>query len=391
VRSFDAAIAGGGLIGTAIAWELAQAGLHVALFDAGEPGHEASWASAGILSPAPESPGAIPSVELGKASLALYPQFVVSLEEVSGQIVGFRPKGTIEALFSHDAVRDLSTVIALHHGLGLKAEPLRPEDARELEPALSPDIEAAALRRAEASVDNRLLIQALLAAAKRSGVEIFPGHPVAGVWRQGDRCVGLKLKAESVAAKWTVIAAGCFSSQIEGVQAYAPVRPAKGQILALRADGPKIDRVLWSDKVYLVPRDDGRIVAGATVEYIGYDKKVTASGLEKILAAAIELAPGLADARIDETWAGLRPDSPDHLPILGPTDIDGLVISTGHFRSGVLLTPITAKLVTEWIIKQRVSLDWDRFSPMRFSDEQEGRTPVVKAREDPQAKMEKHA
>src|SRR5206468_1485171 len=150
-------------------------------------------------------------------------------------------------------------------------------------------------------------------------------------------------------------------------------------ILALRLDRLKMDRVLWSDKVYLVPRDDGRIVAGATVEYVGYEKGVTAGGVETILAAAIELAPDLANARIDETWAGLRPDSPDHLPILGPTDVDGLLMATGHFRSGVLLTPITARLVREWITLQRVSVDWERFSPMRFQAEKAGATKKMPA------------
>ncbi|HXT76253.1 MAG TPA: glycine oxidase ThiO [Candidatus Eisenbacteria bacterium] len=374
MKSFDVAIAGGGLIGGAIALELAQTGLRVGLFDRAEPGREASWASAGILSPAPENPGAIPMVPLGKASLSLYPEFVASVEEISGQRVGFRPKGTIGALFSADAVRDLSTVIALHHGLGLKAEPLRPEDARELEPALSPEVEAAALRPDEASVDNRLLTQGVLAAAQRSGAEIFAGQVVEGIWREGGRCAGLRLRGENAAAKWTVVAAGAFSSQIDGAQAYAPVRPAKGQILALRVDGLEMERVLWSDKIYLVPRNDGRIVAGATVEYVGFEKGVTAGGVETILAAAIELAPGLADARIDETWSGLRPDSPDHLPILGPTDVDGLLMATGHFRSGVLLTPITARLMREWITLQRVSLDWDRFSPLRFVQERQSKT-----------------
>jgi glycine oxidase len=371
VKSFDVAIAGAGLIGATIAWELSQAGLSVGVFDAAEPGREASWASAGILSPAPENPGAIPAVPLGKASLAMYPDFVAVIEEASGQSVGYRRKGTVEALFSADAVRDLSTLIALHHGLGLKAEPLRPQDARELEPALSGDMEAAALRPDEASVDNRLLASAVLAAAKNSGAEIFPGEGAQAIWQEGSRCAGLKLKTETVSAKWTVIAAGSFSSKISGVGRYAPVRPAKGQILALRCDAPKIERVLWSENVYLVPRNDGRIVAGATVEYVGYEKSVTAGGVAKILDAAIELAPGLAAARIEESWAGLRPDSPDHLPILGPTDIDGLLIATGHFRSGVLLTPITAKLIREWITLQPVSLDWDRFSPMRFVPTQE--------------------
>lgn len=376
MKSFDVAIAGGGLIGAAIAWELARAGLSVGVFDAAEPGGEASWASAGILSPAPENPSAIPAVPLGRASLALYPEFVAALEENSGQTVGYRPKGTIEALFSSDAVRNLSTLIALHHGLGLKAEPLRPQDARELEPALSPDLEAAALRPDEASVDNRLLTQAVLAAAKNSGAQIFPNSGAQSVVKEKERCIGLQLKTETVTATWTVIAAGSFSSQIRGAENYAPVRPAKGQILALRpeANTPKIERVLWSDQIYLVPRDDGRIVVGATVEYVGYDKVLTAGGVEKNLAAAIKLVPGLAAARIDEIWAGLRPDSPDHLPIIGPTDLDGLLIATGHFRSGVLLTPITAKLIREWITLQRVGLEWDRFSPMRFAETREETT-----------------
>ncbi len=367
MRSFDAAIAGGGLIGAAIALELSQAGLRVGMFERGEPGREASWASAGILSPAPEAPGMIPMVPLGKASMGLYPDFVANVEEISGQSVGFRSQGTMDALFSSDATRDLSTLIALHRGLGLKAEPLRPEDARELEPALSPEVEAAALRPDEASIDNRALTQAVLRAARKSGAEIFPDHDVTAIWHEAGRCSGLKLQSENVGAKWTIVAAGSFSANIVGVHSYAPVRPAKGQMISLRADKLKIERVLWSEKVYLVPRNDGRLLAGATVEYVGFDKHVTAGAMEKILSAAIELAPGLANARIEETWAGLRPDSPDHLPILGPTDLEGLLMATGHFRSGVLLTPITARLLREWITEQRVSVDWERLSPMRFA------------------------
>jgi glycine oxidase len=367
MKSFDVAIAGAGLIGSSIAFELAQAGLKVAMFDRGEPGREASWASAGILSPAPESPAMISMVPLAKASMNLYPALVANVEEISGEKVGFRPKGTIDVFFSKDAIADLSTLIALHHGMGLKAEPLRPEDARELEPSLSPELEAAALRPEEASIDNRALTHAMLSAAKKSGVEIFAGSSVAGIVQEGGRCVGLKLGSETVSAKWTVIAAGCFSAGIDGVKDFAPVRPAKGQMVSLRADGLKIDRVIWGEKIYIVPRNDGRILAGATVEYVGFDKQVTAGGVEKILSAAIEVIPEFANARIEETWAGLRPDSPDHLPILGPTDIDGLVIATGHFRSGVLLTPITARLVRQWMTERSVEIDWDRLSPMRFA------------------------
>lgn len=366
MKSFDVAIAGAGLIGSSIAFELAQAGLKVALFDRSEPGREASWASAGILSPAPESPAMISMVPLAKASMNLYPALVANVEEISGEPVGFRPKGTIDVFFNKEAIADLSTLIALHHGMGLKAEPLRPEDARELEPSLSPELEAAALRPDEASIDNRAFTRALLNAAKKSGIEVFAESRVTGIVKQGNRCTGLKLGNETVNAKWIVIAAGSFSAEIDGVKEFAPVRPAKGQMVSLRAGGLQIERVIWGEKIYIVPRNDGRILAGATVEYVGFDKQVTAGGIEKILSAAIEVIPEFANARIEETWAGLRPDSPDHLPILGPADIDGLVIATGHFRSGVLLTPITARLVRQWITERSVEIDWDRLSPMRF-------------------------
>jgi glycine oxidase len=376
MKKFDVAIAGGGLIGASIALDLAGAGLGVGLFDRQEPGLEASWAGAGILSPAPESAALFALVPLAKASMAIYPEFVRMVEEASGRSVGYRPKGTLQALFSRHAREELSTVIALHHGLGLRAEPLSARDARALEPALSEDLEAGVLRPAEASVDNRALTQAVLEAARRRGVQFFSARGAEAIWREGGRCLGLNLKNEKVEAQWTVIAAGCFSANIQGVAPYAPVRPAKGQMVALRADDLKIERVLWSEKIYLVPRNDGRILAGATVEYTGFEKVLTAGGLEKILAGAIELSPGLAGSRVEETWAGLRPDSPDHLPILGPTDIDGLLIATGHFRGGILLTPITARLVREWVTEQRVTVDWDRFSPMRFESASAHRAPA---------------
>src|SRR5437762_5144552 len=286
MKKFEAAIAGGGVIGGAIALELARAGLRVAVFDRQQAGQEASWAGAGILSPAPENPGMVAMVPLGKASLALYPEFVGWVEEISGKSTGFRPKGTLEALFSHDTKAELSTIIALHHGLGLKAEPLRAEDARDLEPALSEEVEAAVLRPDEGSVDNRALTAAILEAAQSSGAEVFSGNGAKAIWREKHRCVGLVLKNEKVEAQWTIIAAGCFSAAIEGVAPYAPVRPAKGDRKSTRADELKIDRVLWSEKIYLVPRNDGRIVAGATVEYGGLDKRTTAGGIEEISTAA---------------------------------------------------------------------------------------------------------
>jgi glycine oxidase len=368
MKTFDVAIAGGGLIGGTIAFELARAGLDVGLFDRQQPGEGASWAAAGILSPAPENAGMIATVPLGRASLQLYPGFVGTVEEISGQSVGYRARGTLEALFSTDAQEKLSTIIALHHGIGLKAEPVSAEDAREMEPALSPELEAAVFRPDEACIDNRALTRAVLSAAERSGVKLFSGSNVQSIAKNGGRCAGFIVNGEKIESRWTVIAAGCSSAEIEGAAQYAPVRPAKGQMIALRRKDFSIERVLWSDHVYLVPRNDGRILAGATVEYVGFEKNVTAGGLEKILIAALQLAPALADAQIEETWAGLRPDSPDHLPIIGPTDLEGLLIATGHFRSGILLAPVTAQLIREWITMQNVTVEWARFSPTRFGE-----------------------
>jgi glycine oxidase len=367
MKSFDVVIAGGGLIGVAIALELSRADVQVAVFDAQEPGHEASWASAGILSPAPENPGMIALVPLGKASLAMYPDYISLVEELGRSSTGYRGKGTVEALFSRHAREELNTIVALHHGLGLKAEALSAKDARELEPALSEQLQAAVLRPDEASVDSRRLLEALLAAVKRSGAQVFAGSPVRSIWREASRCLGIVLDSGGkVAAKRTVIAAGCFSSKIAGVEEFAPVRPAKGQMASLRCAAAKIERVLWSERIYLVPRNDGRILAGATVEHVGFDKAVTAAGVHANLDGAIELSPVLASAHLEATWAGLRPDTPDHLPIIGATDIEGLLIATGHFRSGVLLAPITAKMVAEQVLEKTPSCDGERFSPLRF-------------------------
>src|SRR5882724_7123216 len=375
MRTYDAIVAGGGLIGSAIALELARSDLRVALFDAREPGREATWASAGILSPAPENPGMISTVPIGKVSLAMYPEFIAEVQELSGIATGYRDKGTVEALFSWHAREELNTIVALHRGLGLKAEAISAKEARELEPALSEEVEAAVLRPQEASVDNRLLANALIEAAKMSGAEIHSGAAVEGIWREGSQCRGAVVNGEKLSAKHTIVAAGSFSAQIAGAAEFAPVLPAKGQMVSVRCPAAKIERVLWSEKIYVVPRNDGRILCGATVEHVGFDKTVTSGGMHANLDAAIELAPVLATAQVEESWAGLRPDTPDHLPIIGPTEIAGLLIATGHFRSGVLLTPITAKLIGEFIAGKTPSADWERFSPMRFRTAKESARP----------------
>jgi glycine oxidase len=370
MKNLDVVIAGGGLIGASIALELASAGMKVGVFDAQEPGREASWASAGMISPAPENAGMLPFMPLGLASVALYPEFIRNVEELTGRDVGYCQDGALDAILTGDVQEELSTIIALQHGVGLRAEALTAEQAREMEPSLTEEIQAAIYRPDEASVDARAFTGAVLEAARRKGAEIVAGNGAQAVWKEGARCKGLLMEQGRVEAKWTIVAAGCFSARIEGVAPYAPVFPAKGQMIGLRCESLNIKRVLWSEHTYLVPRNNGSITAGSTIERTGFNHDVTAGGVKKILSEAIELVPGLGKARIEETWAGLRPDSPDHLPILGPTDVEGLLMATGHFRSGVLLAPITARLIREWIFSKDVSVDWERFSPMRFIEAQ---------------------
>ena len=369
MKTYDAVIAGGGVIGASIALELAEAGLKVAIYDAREPGREASWASGGMISPAPENPGMIPFTPMALASAAMYPEVVRKVEGLSGKDVGYHKSGTLDLILTGDKTEvreELSTVIALQRGVGLHAEALSPEQARGVEPALTEEVHAAILRNDESSLDARMFTAALLEAARGKGVEIFPGNGAKALRKEGGRARGLALEQGEVEAKWTIIAAGCFSARIAGAESYAPVTPAKGQMVALRCDGVELKHILWLEHKYLVPQKNGRILAGSTIEYSGFDHNVTAGGIRTILSEVMKMVPALEGARVEETWAGLRPDSPDHLPIIGPTDVEGLLIATGHFRSGILLAPITARLIGEWVTKQQVSVDWGRVSPMRF-------------------------
>ncbi len=376
----DVVIVGGGIIGGSIAWELARRGLHPLVLDRQEPGREASWAAAGMLQTAPESTDGIPLVPLARASLALYPEFIRGVESDSGRSVGLRKTGAMEIFFSADAKRELSTLVALSHGLGLPIEPLPLDEAFEMEPAISRHAQAAALLPEECALDSRALTEAVLAAAVARGAEVRAGVEVDSLITNGKpggdgaRVEGVVAGRQRIAAGHVILAAGAFSSRLAAAYRYAPTRPMRGQMVALRSSAAPIERVLRSTRGYIVPRDDAqpqRLVAGSTLENAGYEKRVTPEGLAHILEAAQELVPGLAGAEIIETWCGLRPDTPDHLPILGPTDVENLVIATGHFRNGILLAPITAKLIAEWLTDRRVSFDWEIVSPLRFATPRE--------------------
>jgi glycine oxidase len=371
MNTCDVLIVGGGIIGTSIAFELSQRKLSVAVLDRQEFLREASWAAAGMLSPAPDCPAAIPLVPLGRASLSLYPRYISAIEEFSSLKTGYRADGAIETLCHGDGERELSTLVALHHGLGLACEPLRLEEALEMEPALGRDVRAAALLPDEATVSTRRLTAALLAAAENSGVTMLPGVEANALAIDGNRCTGVKTSVgRTFFAAHVIFAAGCWTSRIPEVMQYAPTVPVRGQMAALVHPGRPIRRVVRSERAYVVPRDFGSpqmLVVGSTLEHVGYEKGVTSGGMEKIFAGVNELVPGLARAEITETWCGLRPGTPDQLPILGPTDQQGLLLATGHYRNGILLAPITAKLIAEWITDGSTSLGWEEFSPLRFA------------------------
>jgi glycine oxidase len=216
-----------------------------------------------------------------------------------------------------------------------------------------------------------LLTNAVILAAQNRGVEFRAHCPVAKLLIDHGACDGIMAGGKEIHAAHVILAAGCFSCQIgeqeQSLEHYAPTRPVRGQMIALQPDGWLLQCGVRTESGYLVPRRDGRIVAGSTCEHAGFEKRVTPEGIRKILDTALNLVPGLSGASVIETWSGLRPGTPDDLPILGPTDIEGLLIATGHYRNGILLTAITAKLTREWITIGRTSFATAAFSPLRFT------------------------
>jgi len=368
VKTVDTVIAGGGIIGGAIALALARTGQRVVLLDRQQPGMEASWAAAGMLAPGAETLDSVAVAPLGKASLELYPEFIRTVESVAGCAAEFELKPGLQVFFGEAAEGERAEFVALQRQLNLPAEEISVAEARRMEPELSAEARTVARLAWEARVDNRLLLHAVFAAAGKSGVEIRAGEAVTGLLRAGAVCEGLRTAQGEVRAANVVICAGSFASQIPDVARYAPTVPVRGQMLALRADQQAVQHVLRSHRGYIVPRKDGRMICGSTAERVGYEKRVTPEGIEKILSAARELAPALSNATVVETWSGLRPDTPDHLPAIGPTDVRGLWIAAGHYRNGILLTPITAKTMVEYITTGKTSLaDAQKYSPLRFA------------------------
>jgi glycine oxidase len=352
-RTYDAVIVGGGAIGLTSAWRLAQRGARVAVLDRDEPPAGATRVAAGMLAPVGELTFGEPELlELTLVASELYPRFVAELEQASGAGTGYRVDGALHVALDRDEAAELHRVHDLQRSLGLDAEWLYPRACRRLEPGLTPSLAGGVHASGEGSIDPRALAKALLAALEALGVEVRSGAEVTGALLEGERIAGVRTAGgEELRAASVVLATGAWSGRTEWLppEARPPVRPVKGQILELRSLGgdPPCGRILASERVYLVPREDGRLIVGATAEERGFDTSVTAGGVHELLREAYRLLPDVAEMELVDAMAGLRPGTPDNLPCVGPGGLDGLVWATGHYRNGILLAPLAAARVVD--------------------------------------------
>jgi glycine oxidase len=350
-KATDVLVIGAGAIGLACAWRAAQRGLSVRVIDRETPGAGASRVAAGMLAPVGEASwGEEALLDLNLASARAYPGFVAELEEASGRPVGYRQCGALHVALDRDEAEELRRRHELHRSLGLEADWLTPASCRELEPGLSPRISAGVHVPDEGEVDPRTLVAALVAAVEGAGGELLPGVEAVRPHLEGDRLGGVgTADGSELRADQVVLATGCWSGSASWLppDARPPVRPIKGQILMLRgpAGEPVCERIVGTEWVYVVPRGDGRVVLGATVEERGFELTVTAGGVHELLREAYRVLPEIGELELTEAIAGLRPGTPDNAPLIGPGALDGLVLATGHFRNGILLAPITADAV----------------------------------------------
>lgn len=360
------------MIGLAIGWRLAAAGCRVDVFDRGEAGHGASWAAAGMLAAGIEAePGEAALYALNRLSQALWPGFVAELEAAAGSTVGYRADGTLAVALTRDDVAQLRFHYDFQRSLGVPIEWLSGSEARRREPHLHANLAAAVLSAGDHQVDNRRMVAALRHAFLAAGGQLHEHRAVDGVDIAGGRVVALRVGDARLAAEVVVLAAGAWSPDIAGLPPLVrpPVRPVKGQMLALRMDpaAPLLRHVVWAPKVYLVPRDNGRLIIGGTVEERGFDASLTAGGVFALLEGAWRAVPTIEELAIDEMWVGFRPGSRDDAPTLGPCAVEGLVLATGHHRNGILLTPVTADTLARFILSGDVDEAIRPFAIERFA------------------------
>ncbi len=372
----DVVVIGAGVIGTAVARACARRGLDVALLDP-RPGTGASHAAAGMLAPVTEAHyGEEPLLELALASAAMWPQFAADLTAETGAPTGYTDAGTLMVAADADDKRVLVQLHELQTSLGLRSERLGSREVRALEPMLAPDVVGGLSVPGDHSVDNRALMAALAAAALESGSTPVRGW-VTSLLLDGDRAAGVVLEdGRTIGAATVVLAAGARSGLVTGLPAdvVPPVRPVKGQILRLRttADTGRVlhrtvRALVHGTSVYLVPRADGEVVVGATMEERGFDDSVTAGGVWELLRDARAVLPVVTELEFVEAWAGLRPGTPDNVPLVGPTRLEGLVLATGHGRGGILLAPATGEAVADLLDKGELPRWATAADPRRFA------------------------
>lgn len=370
----DLVVVGAGVIGLAVAWRAAQRGVAVTIVD-DSVGRGASWAAAGMLAPVTEAHyGEEALLALNLASARRYPSFVEELEACSGIDVDYVRSGTLMVARHTDDLVALEEMHRYRTRLGLEVDKLNAGECRELEPALSPRVRGGLWSADDNRIDARRLTSALLEAARRAGVVLVASRVSrVDIGDRGLRGVVL-VDGTQLASRWVVLAAGSWSGEIGGLpeEARPPVRPVKGQVVHLRRM-PELRPITHNVRgvdVYLVPRGDSRLVLGATVEEAGYDVAVTAEAVYQLLKGAYELVPGILHAELLETVAGLRPGSPDNAPMVGETTVEGLILATGHYRNGILLTPLTADAVVELLETGAVPPGLAPYSPRRFVREE---------------------
>jgi glycine oxidase len=375
-RPYDVLVVGGGIIGLVTAWRAAQRGLRVALADP-RPGGGAAQVAAGMLAAVTELHyGEQTLLGLNLASARRYPQFVAELEEAGGLDTGYRACGTLAVALDADDRAHLRELHALQRQSGLASEWLSGRDCRRLEPMLAPGVRGGLRVDGDHQIDPRRLAAALVVACERAGVTLRRTS-AERLTVVRDRAAGALLAdgTEAVADQ-VVLAAGSLSGRLAGVppEVRVPVRPVKGQVLRLtvpQAYAPFLSRtvraVVRGSHVYLVPRENGELVVGATTEELGWDTTVTAGGVYELLRDAHELVPGITELPLTETRAGLRPGSPDNAPLLGPTALPGLLLATGHHRNGVLLTPVTGDAMAAVLTTGELPDEARPFTPRRFT------------------------
>jgi len=369
-KTAEVIIVGGGVIGLSIARELAHRGVSdIVLFDKGEPGKEASWAAGGILAPQVEADSADDFFRLATASRDLYPRFAQALHDETGIDVELDQRGTLYLGFNEDDEVELRKRFAWQQRAGLRVECLNSEDARRLEPNISPEVRCALRFPDDWQIENRKLVQALIAANERLGVRLLPNCEVISLRVERDRVAGVEAASGTISAAVVIVCAGAWTSSltISPASARIEIEPVRGQMLCFKPNTQLAQHVIYSSRGYLVPRRDGRLLAGSTSERVGFDRRVTEEGVNSIRSMASEIAPALKAARLIDSWAGFRPRAIDDLPVIGPdVEVGGLFYATGHYRNGILLTPITAKLVADCVMKGLKSPLLATFSPHRL-------------------------